>query len=90
LPRILERPNVREFDERPVGRGATATLVGQRALGSLAHGSRGCERQTLGLGQGHARTILVHFSQPDDGVETGRRAHDPCIGSKPEKLNGFP
>jgi hypothetical protein len=88
LPRILERPDVREFDESPVGRGATATLVGQRALGGRAHGSRGRERQTLRLSQAHARTILVRLSQLHDGVETGWWAHDPCIGSKPEKLKG--
>ena len=76
-----------EFDDGPVGSGATATVVGERALGRLANRSRGLQGQTLSLGESHTRAILVDFSNPDSGIKTRFWAHDSFIGTNRKKLN---
>ena len=75
-PRILKGAHVRGFDKSPISGGAAAAVVSQRASGRFV--DRGCrlDGQALGLRQGHARAILVHFPYPYSRVETGLGAHN--------------
>ena len=70
-----------EFDEGPVSSGAAAAFIGERALGRFTYRSRGRQREALGLGKGHARTILIDFSDPDRGVQAGFWTHNFSIGT---------